>query len=103
MTVSIEHINQVNSIQSIVSRVTGINVTDIRQNSRKAQIVQARHLSMYFCRFNTRINTLEIAKMHGKDNHATVLHACNSIHQYRKTNKRLNERFEQIESQLKTA
>ena len=103
MIVSIEHINQVNNIQSIVSQVTGVKMIDIGLNSRKAQIVQARHLSMYFCRFNTRINTLEISKMHGKDNHATVLHACNCIHQDRKTNKQLNEMFEQIQSQLKNS
>ena len=103
MLVSIEHIKQVNDIQMIVSQVTGIKMIDMCLNSRKAEIVQARHLSMYFCRFNTRITTKEIAKMHGKDNHATVLHACNCIHSDRKTNKRLNEMFEQIQSQLKNA
>jgi chromosomal replication initiator protein len=103
MLLSMAQINQVTQIQTIVSQVTGIKMIDICQNSRKSEIVQARHLSMYFSRYNTRINTLEIAKLHGKNNHATVLHACQAIHSDRKTNKRLNEMFEQIQSQLKNS
>jgi chromosomal replication initiator protein len=95
--------NSIEQIQSIVSTITGVSINDIKSPSRKANIVQARHLSMYFCRFNTRNNTLLIAKDHGRDNHATVLHACNCIHSDRKTNKRLNEMYQQIESQIKTA
>ena len=103
MVVSNGQFNQVHTIQTIVSRVTGIKVHEINSKTRKAEIVQARHLSMYFCRFNTSINTLKIAKLHGKDNHATVLHACQCIHSDRKTNKRLNEMFEQIQSQIKNS
>jgi chromosomal replication initiator protein len=95
--------NSIEQIQSIVSTITGVSINDIKSPNRKANIVQARHLSMYFCRFNTRNNTLSIAKDHGRDNHATVLHACNCIHSDRKTNKRLNEMYQQIESQIKNA
>ena len=101
MITSIKQISQINDIQSIVSEVTGIKMIDICSKSRKAEIVQARHLSMYFSRFNTSINLLTIANLHGKDNHATVIHACNCIHQDRKTNKRLNEMYEQIQSIIK--
>jgi chromosomal replication initiator protein len=93
-------INQVTQIQTIVSSVTKVKIIDICLNSRKSEIVQARHLSMYFSRYNTQINTLEIARLHGKNNHATVLHACQAIHSERKTNKRLNEMFEQIQNQI---
>ena len=95
--------NSIEQIQSIVSTITGVSINDIKSLSRKANIVQARHLSMYFSRFNTQKNTLTIAKEHGRDNHATVLHACNCIHSERKTNKRLNEMYQQIESQIKNA
>jgi chromosomal replication initiator protein len=103
MLLSMAQINQVTQIQTIVSEVTGIKMIDICTNSRKAEIVQARHLSMYFSRFYTRITTKEIATLHGKGNHATVLHACNCIHSDRKTNKRLNEMYLQIESQVKNS
>lgn len=90
-------------IQQIVSNVTKISVTDILSNSRKAEIVQARHLSMYFSRFNTTQNLLTIANQHGKDNHATVIHACTCIHQDRKRNVKLNDTFQTIENLVKNS
>jgi chromosomal replication initiator protein len=100
MIITSEQLRQVNTIQTIVSRVTGIKMLDICQNSRKAEIVQARHLSMYFCRFYTRITTKEIAKAHGKDNHATVLHACKMIENDIHRNRKLQEIIQKIKSEL---
>lgn len=94
---------QIRQIQNTISRITGINTSDICSTSRKAEIVQARHLSMYFCRFNTRANTLTIANLHGKNNHATVLHACNSIHREIKRNQKLRAIFDSISRQLENA
>jgi len=90
-------------IQQIVSNVTKISVSDIISKSRKAEIVQARHLSMYFSRFNTNQNLLTIANQHGKDNHATVIHACTCIHQDRRRNSSLNEMYQTIESIVKNS
>lgn len=100
MIITTEQIRQANTIQSIVSRVTGIKLIDICQSSRKAEIVQARHLSMYFCRFYTRITTKEIASMHGKGNHATVLHACKMIENDINRNRKLQSMIEKIKSDL---
>jgi chromosomal replication initiator protein len=100
MLVSSKHINQVNDIQSIVSRITGVKTIDICLNSRKAEIAQARQLSMYFCRFYTRITTKEIARMHGKGNHGTVLHACKTVEDLRSVNPKFNEIFQSIKSEL---
>jgi chromosomal replication initiator protein len=90
-------------IQQIVSNVTKISVTDILSKSRKAEIVQARHLSMYFSRFNTTQNLLTIANQHGKDNHATVIHACSAIHQDKKSNKSLSDKYQTIENLVKNS
>ena len=88
-------------ILSIVSSITRISISDIKSSNRKANIVQARHLSMSFCRFYTTNNTLSIAKFHGRDNHATVLHACNTIHHELKFNKELESIYQLIEDQIK--
>ena len=95
--------NTIEQIQQIVSNVTAIPVQQINSPSRKANIVQARHLSMYFSRFNTNNNLLAIAKQHGRDNHATVIHATACIHQDRKSNKALSEMYQQIESTIKNS
>ena len=94
---------QTSQIQEIVSNVTKVSVSDILSQSRKSNIVQARHLSMYFSRFNTSQNLKTIANQHGKDNHATVIHACTCIHQDRRRNSSLNEMYQTIESIVKNS
>jgi chromosomal replication initiator protein len=100
MIPSINHIDQVNRIQSTVSRVTGIKMSDICSKSRKAEHVRARHLSMYFCRYNTEINLQIIARLHSKDNHATVIHACKMIEIESKSNKKISQMIEEINNLL---
>lgn len=93
----------VQQIQTIVSQITGISVSQINSPSRKANVVQARHLSMYFSRFNTNLNLLTIANQHGRDNHATVIHASACIHQDKKTNKLVESMYNEIESLIKSS
>ena len=52
----------------------------ITSASRKRQIVQARQIAMYLCRsmiHNCSLSTIG-AELGGKD-HATVMHACNTV------------------------
>jgi chromosomal replication initiator protein len=93
---------EVNKIQSLVSSITGIKVSEIISKSRKAEIVRARHISMYLCRWNTSINLLNIAILHGRDNHATVIHACSCIQNDIRTNKKVAEWISLLESSLKS-
>jgi chromosomal replication initiator protein len=102
MIISIKHISEVNRIQNLVSLSTGIKVSDICSKSRKAEIVQARHISMYLCRWRTSINLFNIAKLHGKDNHATVIHACTCIQNDMRVNKKLANLISELESTLKS-
>jgi len=92
----------INQIQEIVSNVTNISVSDITSPTRKAQVVQARHLSMHFSRWNTNLPMLKIAILHGKGNHATVIHADNCISYDIRKNQKLREMYEMIESQIKS-
>lgn len=92
----------VNQIQEIVSNATNIPVSEIISPTRKAKIVQARHLSMHFSRWNTKLPMLKIAILHGRDNHATVIHADNCISYDIRKNQKLREIYEMIESQIKS-
>jgi len=86
------------TILEIVSTVTNIPVSDIISKSRKQEIVLARHISMYCSRFKTSLNLLTIAQNHGKNNHATVIHACENINFDIKTNKTVRETVQEIET-----
>jgi chromosomal replication initiator protein len=91
----------ISQIQNIVSNATNISVELINSPSRKANIVQARHLSMHFSRWNTELPMLKIAKLHNRDNHATIIHADTCISNDIRKNVRLKEIYNEIESQIK--
>jgi chromosomal replication initiator protein len=69
----------IQEIIQIVSEETHIPVKDITGNSRKESVVTARHLSMWACRYFTEYSLQKISEQHGKNNHATVINACQSI------------------------
>jgi len=102
MKISNIQINKLQEIQSIVANETGIKVSDIIAKNRKANIVQARHLSMHFSRWYVQLPLIEIAKLHGQNNHATVIHADNCISYDIRKNAKLNEIYENIKSQIKS-
>ena len=69
----------IEQIIEIVSKETKVSVSDIINPSRKENIIVARHLSMWACRWFTKESLQKIARVHGKLNHGTVINACNSI------------------------
>lgn len=91
----------IKQIQQLVSRETRVELTDLHDNSRKGDIIIARHLSMYFCRWNTEQSLLKIAAEHGKSTHGTVINACASVDNQKKTNSKFRETYENISTQIK--
>ena len=69
--------------------------------SRKRQIVQARQIAMYECRNlvpNCSLSTIG-AQLGGKD-HATVLHACNTVQDLMSTDKLFRQWVDDIENMI---
>ena len=102
MKISNNQIIKLLQIQTIVANETGIKVSDITAKNRKANIVQARHLSMHFSRWYVQLPLLEIAKLHGQINHATVIHADNCISYDIRKNAKLNAIYLKIQEQVKS-
>ena len=92
----------INQVQEIVSRETKVELTAIRANSRKENIIVARHLSMYFCRWYTEQSLLKIAAAHGKGTHGTIINACSYVDSRKKTNTKFRETYEIILTKIKT-
>jgi chromosomal replication initiation ATPase DnaA len=84
------------TIIEIVSELTEVSVKDIIGNSRKANIVKARHLSMHAYRWHSDLSLQKIAALHGKDNHATVIWADTQISGYCKVDKSFAELTNQL-------
>ena len=83
-----------------VSNLTKINESDIVGKSRRAEIVQARQISIYLCR-DILGSSLASIGMHfsGRD-HTTVLHACKVINEKKGKDKRVSGIISDIKSEL---
>ena len=83
-----------------VSNLTKINEPDIVGKSRRAEIVEARQISIYLCR-DILGSSLASIGMHfsGRD-HTTVLHACKVIDEKKRKDKRVSGVISDIKSEL---
>ena len=77
-----------------------IDRADLLSSSRKANTVLGRQVAMYLTQKHTRLSTTKIGIAIGRRNHATVVHACQSIAQRLITDADLRTRISQLEAQL---
>ncbi|MDR1120555.1 MAG: chromosomal replication initiator protein DnaA [Dysgonamonadaceae bacterium] len=91
----------IEKIQDVVSGFYKIELRDIHSKSRKQEIVQARHLSMFLSKKYTGFSYSHIGLKIGNRDHATVLHACKTVQDAIDTNKSFRIQVEEIESKLK--
>ena len=69
----------IDQIQKVVCQYFDVEQPKLSARSRKREIVQARHLAMFFCREFTQHTTTMIGSAFGGRDHSTVIHAVNSI------------------------
>jgi len=66
-------------IQKVVCDYFQIDNEPFLSSSRKRELVQARQIAMYLSRSYTKNSLAAIGLQTGKRDHATVLHACNTV------------------------
>ena len=66
-------------IKNIVAEHFDLRLTDMSSKRRPRSVAHPRQVAMYLCRRLTRSSLPDIANAFGKT-HATVLHACKTIH-----------------------
>lgn len=91
---------QVQEIMQIVTGVTGVTQEDITGNSRKTNIILARHLSLWASRWNTSASLQKIAAIHNLTQHGTVIHASTSIENQQKYNEKISTFCKRILNQI---
>ncbi len=87
----------VDKIQNTVSEYYNVKKELIQSPSRKREIVQARQVIMYFIKKHTELSLSQIGSRVGNRNHATVLHACNTVKNYLDVDKGFRSDLEEIE------
>ena len=87
-------------IEDIVSDYYHVKKELIQSPSRKREIVQARQVTMYFIKKHTEMSLSQIGAQVGKRNHATVLHACNTVRDFYEVDKGFRSDIDEIENLL---
>lgn len=79
-----------------------LNVAEnkVRDKTRKKEIVLARQLSMYLSKEFTNSSLKTIGLHFGGRDHSTVIHACNSIEESRKSDDKMSELIDNLKSKL---
>ncbi len=88
-------------IQRVVCNYFNIGEDEIKNNTRKREIVQARQISMFFAKSLTKCSLATIGAQIGGKDHATVLHACKTVNNLMETDKSFKTQVEEIEKKLK--
>ena len=92
----------VQKIQETVSDFYNVKRDLIQSASRKREIVQARQVTMFFIKKHTELSLSQIGIQVGNRNHATVLHACNTIRDLAEVDKGFRADIEEIERLLQS-
>jgi chromosomal replication initiator protein len=88
-------------IQKVVCDFFNMAPDSLQSATRKREVVQARQIAMFFCKTLTKSSLATIGAHIGKKDHATVLHACKTVHNLIDTDKQFRGDMEEIERRLK--
>ena len=87
-------------IQQVVCEYFKIPEDSLQAKTRKREIVQARHLAMFFSKNFTKCSLAYIGSQIGRKDHATVLYACKAVADLMATDRKFKMQVEEIEQRL---
>lgn len=86
----------IEKIQKIVSELSKVPIYEINKKTRDRDIVELRQLTMYLSKLLTGKTFREIGEKVGNKDHATVMHACTTIPNLRRTNREFREKYQPL-------
>jgi chromosomal replication initiator protein len=88
-------------IQKIVSEYFGVTVEELKDKTRKKEIVIARQVAMYFAKEYTNHSLKSIGFHFGGRDHSTVIHAVQSIDDIMQVDSRFSHSVEELRKKIK--
>ena len=87
-------------ITTTVAQACNVNIKPIIGQSRKMELVTARHMAMFLCRELTSSSLISIGKYFGGRDHSTVIHACKTMEEKLQQDVALANQLNAIKEQL---
>jgi chromosomal replication initiator protein len=67
------------AIIQAVSEHLGVAISDVKSSRRTRELTYARHIAMYLMRHDAAMTFAAIARLMGKKDHSTIVHACSQL------------------------
>ena len=91
---------KIETIKNIVADYFGMNIQEIVKKTNKREIVQARQISMYFCKKYTKEHDKTIGLHHGNKDRTSVYYSVKTIKNLISCNKEIRKYCSEISSKL---
>ena len=91
------------SPMSVIDSVSGVfcvSFDEIKGNSRRREISQARQIAMYLMRQHTDLSLPKIGEVFGGKDHTTVLYSCDKIAQLVKKDLNMAQTVRELSDQI---
>ena len=86
-----------------VSDAFKISVEDLKSNSRRREISQARQVGMYLMRQHTSLSLPKVGEQFGGKDHTTVMYSCDKVTQTIKRDLNLAQRIREVSDRITIA
>ncbi|MGK7904346.1 MAG: chromosomal replication initiator protein DnaA [Hormoscilla sp.] len=87
-------------VMAVVADEFNLSVEDLKSNSRRREISQARQVAMYLVRQNTDLSLPKIGEEFGGKDHTTVIYSCDKVAQLREKNPDMAKRLRQLSDRI---
>lgn len=88
------------SVLSIVAEAFKVSIEDLKSNSRRREISQARQIGMYLMRQHTDLSLPRIGEEFGGKDHTTVMYSCEKIAQLKETDGNFAQTLRQLSDRI---
>jgi len=87
-------------IATVVAEDCNVGFKAVLGQSRKMELVNARHIAMFLCRELTSCSLISIGHFFGDRDHSTVIHACKTVEEKLQSDGSFAQHVENIKQQL---
>ena len=88
-------------IQKTVSEFFKVSIDQLKDKTRKKEIVMARQMSMYFSKEYTNLSLKSIGYHFGGRDHSTVIHAVQTVNDLYDTDNTFKKSVDELRKKLK--